>query len=229
MRVAAIILTYRAVSTGRVDLLDQTFKSLVATDYLQVVDNGSDDGSRELIESWGGISHDGPLHTSGHGNNLAARVAYGTDADLIVFSDDDMLWRPDWRRDLEAWWSEAPDDIAMTGCHIEPAFHWNTIYDRIECGGVPGLIRESTGGASWSIPRRKLDTFFAPAGIWQQNQGYGDVMACNRVIERGHRIAQIDIATHAGQGMSTWGNSTENKYGWNVQPVLDLLKGTTHV
>lgn len=229
MKVAAVVLTYQAVSTGRLELLEQTLASLGEADFLQVVDNGSVDGTRELVEARGGVSHDGPLHTSGHGNNLAARVAYGTDADLCVFSDDDMFWRPGWREKLEAWWSEAPDDLAMTGCHIEPDFHWNTIHERIVCGGIPGLVRESTGGASWSIPRSLLDVFFAPAGIWQQNQGYGDVMACNRVTERGYRIAQIDLADHAGQGQSTWGNATESKYGWDLQPVLQILEGETHV
>ena len=225
MKVAAVVLTYRAVSANRVGLLAQTVESLREADYLQVVDNGSTDGTAELVASWGGISHDKPIHTSGHGNNFAARVAYGTDCDLVVFSDDDMRWKPGWRQRLEAWWSEAPDDVAMTGCHIEPAYHWNTILGRIVCGGVPGLVRESTGGASWSIPRDRLDVFFAPAGIWQQNQGYGDVMACNRVVERGYRICQIDLAEHVGQGQSTWGNATEHKYGWDVEPVLELLEG----
>lgn len=225
MKVAAAVLTYQAISTRRLKLLTETVDSLDEADEVCVVDNGSADGSRHLVESWGGVSHDGPLHTSGHGNNLAARVAYGTDADLLVFSDDDMLWRPGWRSKLEAWWSDCPADVAMTGCHIEPNFHWNTIHDRIVCGGIPGLVRESTGGASWSMPRRHLDTFFAPAGIWQQHQGYGDVMACNRVVERGYRICQIDLATHAGQGQSTWGNATESKYGWDVAPVLQLLEG----
>jgi glycosyltransferase involved in cell wall biosynthesis len=225
--VSVVVLTYQAVSTGRVGLLENTLASLQDADYLQVVDNGSTDGTRQLVESWGGVSHDGPLHTSGHGNNLQARIHFGAGRDLCVFSDDDMTWRPDWREKLEAWWSEAPDDLAMAGCHIEPAYHWNTILDRVEHGGVPGLIRHSTGGASWSMPYRMLDVFFRPAGIWQQNQGYGDVMACDRLRERGYRIGQIDLAEHAGQGMSTWGNATESRYGWDIQPVLDILEGRT--
>lgn len=225
MKVAAAVLTYRAIATDRVPLLEQTVASLREADFLQVVDNGSTDGTRELVEGWGGVSHDGPLHTSGHGNNLQARILAATDADLCVFSDDDMFWKPGWRDKLEAWWSEAPDDVAMTGCHIEPDFHWNQIDGRIVCGDVPGLVRKSTGGASWSLPSRHLTTFFGPAGIWQQHQGYGDVMACDRLTERGYRICQIDLAEHAGQGQSTWGNSTETKYGWDVRPVLAMLHG----
>jgi len=225
VKVAAVVLTYRAVSTGRVGLLRSCVESLREADYLQVVDNGSTDGTRELVKEWGGVSHDAPIHTSGHGNNLAARVARGSGADLYVFSDDDMYWRPGWRERLEAWWSEAPADLAMTGCHIEPDFWWNKITDRVVCGGVPGLVRSSTGGASWSMPADRFDVFFGPCGIWQQNQGYGDVMACDRVYGRGYRIGQIDLATHKGQGMSTWGNATETKYGWNVDPVMALLGG----
>ncbi len=225
MKVAAVVLTYRAVSTNRTPLLSACVASLREADYVQVVDNGSDDGTKELVQGWGGVSHGRALHTSGHGNNLSARVARGTDADLYVFSDDDMWWRPGWRTKLEAWWSEAPEDLAMTGCHIEPFFRWNKVTDRIISGGVPGLIRESTGGASWSIPADRFDTFFGPVGIWQQNQGYGDVMACSRVAERGYRIAQIDLAEHHGQGQSTWGNQTETKFGWDTGPVYALLGG----
>lgn len=224
MKVAAIVLTHQAASHGRLDLLRACVRSLAEADYLQVVDNGSTDGTVDLVESWGGYRHTGPLTTSGHGNNLAARVAYGTDADLCVFSDDDMFWRPGWRAKLEAWWSECPDDVAMTGCHLEPMFSWNRPEGVIECGGIKGLVRESTGGASWSMLRDRLDVFFGPSGIWQQHQGYGDVMACDRARDRGYRICQIDLAEHRGAGASTWGNRTEEKYGWDLGPVMDLLE-----
>lgn len=225
MKVAAAVLTYQAISNGRLGLLEQTVRSLAEADTVIIVDNGSTDGTREVVERQGGISHDGPLHTSGHGNNLQARVLLGTDADVCVLSDDDMLWKPGWRAKLEAWWTGAPDDVVLTGCHIEPAFHWNVIAGRVEYGGVPGLVRQSSGGASWSLRHRDLETFFGPAGIWQQHQGYGDVMACDRLIGRGFKVCQIDLAEHAGQGQSTWGNSTETKYGWDVEPVLALLHG----
>jgi glycosyltransferase involved in cell wall biosynthesis len=224
VKVCAAVLTYRALSTGRVDLLERTLDSLDEADDVYLFDNGSDDGSAELVDEWGGVSHDRDLHTSGHGTNMCARILAGTDADICVLSDDDMFWRPGWRDTLTAWWSMAPEDVALTGCHIEPAFHWNEIEGAVRFGGVPGLVRTSTGAASWSYRAEDYETIFAPKGIPQQVQGHGDVPACDRLRQRDRRICQIDIADHIGHERSTWGNLTVQKYGWNVEPIRRALE-----
>lgn len=220
MRVCAAVLTYRAVSTGRADLLGQAVGSLGEADGVWIVDNGSDDGSADLVSSMGGWSHPWPIHTSGHGTNLCSRILAATDADLCVLSDDDMLWRPGWRRHLEAWWEAAPDDVWLTGCHLEPAYPWNEIKATIRCGGVSGLVRSSTGAASWSYRRADHERIFP---IPQQIQGWGDVPGCDAIDERGGRICQIDLAEHAGHGRSTWGNQTEAKYGHDLDSVRKLV------
>lgn len=224
MKVAAAVLTYRAVTHDRVDLMLDTLDSLDEADAVYLVDNGSDDASADLVRELGGHVHAGALHTSGHGTNLCARILASTDADICVLSDDDMIWRPGWRDQLEAWWSSAPDDIALTGCHIEPLFHWNEVDGVVAHGGIPALVRHSTGAASWSYRASSYETIFGPSGIPQQIQGHGDVPACDRVRERGFRICQIDLAEHVGNDRSTWGNMTVERYGWDVGAARELLK-----
>lgn len=220
MKLAACVLTYRAISTGRLDLLRDTLSGLKEAGQVFLLDNGSDDGSADLVASWGGVVNKGPLHTSGHGTNMAARILAATDADLCVLSDDDMAWPEGWADKLTAWWSDAPDDLWLTGCHLEPDFPWNEITGTAEYGGQRGLIRTSTGAASWSYRRSSTGQIFP---IPQQVQGWGDVPACDRIAELGGRIAQLDLAEHAGQGMSTWGNKSEQKYGWELEPVRERL------
>lgn len=210
MRVAAAILTYQALSTGRGRLLRRCWQSLAdEADKVYIVDNGSTDGTEILVDWLGGYCHTGVLHTSGHGTNLLARVLAGDGADLCVHSDDDMAWRPGWRSKLERWWSDAPGDVAITGCHLEGDWPWNERTGKALYGGVPGFVRASTGAASWTYLREMAPTIFP---IPQQVQGFGDVPACDRLGHAGLRICQIDAATHEGT-VSTWGNTTERRYG----------------
>lgn len=226
MRVAAAVLTYRAKSTDRIGLLAVTVDSLREADAVYVIDNGSDDGSDRLIRKlYNGFTHGWPIHTSGFGTNLCARVARGDGADIVVLSDDDMLWRDGWRDKLEAWWVDAPDDLGLTGCHVEPLFPWNEYLGTVTYGGLSGLERTSSGAASWSYRKEHLDVVLGPVGIPQQVQGYGDVPACDRLRDRGYRICQVDLAEHIGHGRSTWGNKTVEKYGWDLEPALALLEG----
>ena len=209
MKVAVAILTHNATSTGRLALLRRCHASLLEADTVIVVDNGSTDGSGDWVEWLGGYAHRGSLHTSGHGTNLQARVLAGTDADICVHSDDDMIWQPGWRRKLERWWADAADDVALTGCHLEGEWPWNAITGKALFGGIPGLVRFSTGAASWSYRASMAGRIFP---IPQQVQGFGDVPACDRLGQDGFRVCQIDLATHEG-AVSTWGNLTSEKYG----------------
>lgn len=226
MRVAAVVLTYNQIASERRDLFQQTLDSLLATRdphvalSLFVVDNSSDDGTDKIVAELGGYCSTDGITTCGHGTNLAARVGVGAGADLVVLSDDDMVWRPGWLEQLRAWWSRSPADIILTGCHLEPEFPWNEISAAATYGKVRGLIRRSTGAASWSF-RPNAWKLIGP--IPEQQQGVGDVPACHRLVERGLRIAQLDLADHAGIGRSSWGNKTEAMYGWDLEPVRARL------
>lgn len=229
MKVAAAVLTYQALSHDRVGLMHATIASLREADEIYLVDNGSDDGTERIVTAMGGYCSSDLLTTSGHGTNMQARILAGSDADICVLSDDDMFWRPGWRAKLESWWEAAPDDIALTGCHLEPSFHWNTIVGETHRGGVRALVRHSTGAASWSYRAAHYVDIFGPCGIPQLIQGHGDVPACERLRDRGFRICQIDLADHVGHNHSTWGNLTVDKFGWDVEPVRAMLEQPAEV
>ena len=220
--ITVCVTTFNLDAFDRRDLFDRTWESLQAPGVTVIpVDNGSTDGTQQLVTDLGGYCYTGPNTTCGHGTNLAARVAIGTDADLCVLSDDDMEWHPGWHERLAAWWHDAPDDLWLTGCHLEPAFPWNQIHGRLDLGGIPGLLRQSTGAASWSF-RPARWPFIGP--IPQKIQGHGDVPACDRIWAAGGHIAQLDLATHLGLSRSSWGNRTHDLYGWDLDPVRRALE-----
>lgn len=222
--IVATVLTYNLYANERADLFRAAVDSLQVPGVRVIpVDNHSTDGTADLVRDMGGWCSTDRLTTCGHGTNIAARVAIGVpDVDLCVLSDDDMVWRNGWESRLRDWWAATPDDVILTGCHLEPEFPWNTIHDRLVCGAVPGLVRASTGAASWS---------FRPADwpkigpVPDRRQGWGDVPACERVWASGYRVAQIDLADHAGHGRSSWGNRTIELHGWDIGPVRERLGG----
>lgn len=223
MSITACVLTYNLFANDRADLFRATMDSLHAVGVRVIpVDNHSTDGTSEVVAELGGYCSKDLLTTCGHGTNLCARVAIGTDADLCVLSDDDMIWRDGWVDQLTAWWTDAPDDVILTGCHLEPEFSWNEVRGTVTSGGVPGLLRASTGAASWSF--RAAD--WPKIGpVPDRTQGWGDVPACERVWASGYRVAQIDLADHAGHGRSSWGNRTIELHGWDIAPVRQRLGG----
>ena len=211
MRIAVAVLTYNQLANDREVLFKDTVASLRYNARspidLYVVDNGSTDGTDQLVREMGGYCYTGTNTTSGHGTNLCARITQGSGADLCVLSDDDMIWHDGWDTNLRDWWSGIPEDVKLTGCHLEPEYPWNMIHDAIDVNGRRGLVRASTGAASWSF-RNQDWKLIGP--IPQVKQGWGDIPACNRLESRGFRIAQIDLATHNGGGQSTWGNDSSD-------------------
>lgn len=226
MKTAACVLTRNQFDHERCDLFETTVESLTSVDELFVVDNGSTDGTDAFIKDgpWRSYLSTNPNTTSGFGTWLCCRILAATDADLCIVSDDDMQWHDRFLEQLSAWWEHAPTDLMLTGGHLEPEFPWNTITETVTYGTTPGLIRASTGAASWTFLRkhyRALADAVRPFPI--DRQGTWDVPVCNAIRDRSWRIGQVDCAGHVGRGRSSWGNGTESMYGWDVAPVRALL------
>lgn len=210
MKVAVGVLTWNQMSTGRHKLFKQTVASLVRdidkVDLdLFIVDNGSTDGSADYVRSIGGTAVEHPITTCGHGMNVTIRLCAASGADLVVFSNDDIAWRPGALPALVRFWSEAPDDILIAAGLLEDDFPWNTVRERIEFGGVPGLVRDSAPGGTWTLRARD----WPKIGPIPEAAGWDDVPTCERLRAKGYRVAQLDLADHLGQDASTWGNGSE--------------------
>lgn len=209
------VLTRNALSTLRWGLLEQTLASLPAAfpgAARCVIDNDSDDGSCEALrhlEMVGGAlfyrSNDGNT-SPGRGRNQLMRTMLprGSSDDVVVLSDDDVAWRDGAMRQLEAFWSEAPDDVAILSCLLEPDWPWNTPRELIECGGVKALVRDSAPAAAWTF---RMGDWTKIGPLRESLTGDGeDFDACKRLRAAGFRVAQIDLAHHLGDGYSQIGN-----------------------
>lgn len=215
MRVAAAVLTHNPVKHGRLEQLDATIESLREADAVYLIDNGSTDGFDRPVS----YRNASTLTTSGMGTNLQARILQHDGAGLCVHSDDDVDWHPGWRERLEAWWASCPRELVLTGCHLEDQYPWNGIIGTVTYGGETGLLRESTGAATWSYRADAVNAIFP---IPSSRQGWGDVPACRRIREHGGFIGQLDLAEEANLE-STWGNQTHDRFGRRLDNVRRLL------
>lgn len=225
-----MVLTRNQYEWGRRDLFERTVTSLGEVDELVVVDNHSDDGTAQLVADgasrgeWLPYLSSDSNTTSGFGTATAMRVAKGRAADLCVVSDDDMEWKPGFRAVLEDWWGHSPSELVLTGGHLEPEFRWNRITDVVTYGTTKGLLRASTGAASWTfLSERYGQLSSALRAIPQGIQGVWDVPVCQHLRTFDWTIGQVDVAEHIGQGRSSWGNGTEQLFGWDVEPVRAQL------
>ncbi len=206
VRAAIAVRTWNALEHGREAMLERTLESLRAAGYpfeLILFDNGSTDGTADLVAARGGIL--GPRSvgndSSGHGMNQAIELALASGSDLIVFSDDDIEWHPDFLAKLVRFWSNAPHDLILASGFVEPRLRHNAVRGTIDSGGVRALVRETAPGGAWSFPA----THWRWIGPLQPGME-ADWEACLRLRAAGFRLAQIDLATHLGVDRSTWGN-----------------------
>jgi glycosyltransferase involved in cell wall biosynthesis len=205
VKVVAVVLTHQALTFDRLTMLSDTVQSLREADEVLIVDNGSTDGSAVRVEDLGGFAYrpaDG-VSTCGRGMNICMTIA-SKRGDVVVFSNDDIVWRAGWRAQLEAFWAGAPDDIKIASGLLEIDYPWNKPRGVVDAGGVRGLVRETVPGGAWTL--RSSD--WPLVGPVPEKRGWDDVPTCHRVNGKGWRCVALDLSDHAGEGSSTWGNGS---------------------
>ncbi len=206
IKVAVAVRTWNVLQTGRRDAFERTLSSLRHAGHpfeLVLVDNGSTDGTARLVRDLGGYAAPriGDNNDAGWGMNVAIHRALRHEPDIVVFSDDDIAWKPRFLAKLVRFWTHAPEDVALLGGYVEPQWEWNTVRGVIDCGGTRALVRDTAPGGSWSFLARNW-TRIGPVAA----DNHADMSACVRLRAAGLRVCQTDLAEHIGWGRSTWGN-----------------------
>lgn len=223
MRVVAAVLTWRPLATKRKRLLRATVESLANQCPTIVFDNGSFDeyDLDARIVKLPKLPGFPPGNTCGYGMNKIA-ASLKDDADVVIMSNDDMVWRPDAVATLEELWAEAPDTLTIISGLVEPTFAladsepWNQPYGTLEVAGRRLLVRKSVPGGAWTY-RTKDHHLIFPVSTFK---GVDDVPACHKLHSLGRQVACIELAEHAGVGESTWGNASHDRH--MVTPVEEV-------
>jgi len=217
VRIAACVMTHNVYSTMRTQLLMSTWSSLhkaFPSSDLYLFDNRSEDGTADLIIDMPELDNlvgerfsikDGNGKPGSGRNQLLQRLkGLKVSYDVLVLSDDDMVWSPGSEEKLVELWSHAPQDLAIACGLLEPMWRWNTPRETIQCGKVPVLIRDSAPGAAWTM---RYDLVKDRDEPFVNDFGY-DYRFCRHLIDNeGMRVGQLDLAEHVGWGMSTHGNN----------------------
>lgn len=209
-RLVVAVRTWNAIQHKRLDLLDRTLASLVGSDVV-LVDNGSTDGTAEKVLSMASqvieccVFKDlsSGLRLAGRGQNLAIAVALAHRPDLVVFSDDDVEWKPGWREKLISYWHKVPDDVGIISGLYEPLWSWNAVEGLF----AEGAFRASVPGASWSFPT----AYWKYIGPVPEGMDH-DLSTCRRLRKLDIRMAALDLCTHTGRGRSTHGNRPQGDW-----------------
>ena len=216
MKIAVGILTYNARATGRLGLLQQTVASLQVafpSALLMFYENGENSSTIASVMQRAGVIELGGWGSARPGagrNRMLERFAtfdlcvrYGID--VVVMSDDDMLWHEDAGHRLRCFWEGdgLPQDVVLLGGLWEPEWAWNKSLGVVESGGQKALVRESVPAAAWSFRFDRRSDIFplneVPSGE--------DVQVCEKLRAKGLRVVALDLADHMGRGYSTTGNS----------------------
>lgn len=201
MRVAMAVLAY-----NRPELLKRTLASIQKAEHdyrLVLFDNASTNETADIVAERGGFRNHGKNHNIGFGFRMATHMALSWQPDLIVFSGDDYEYRNGWLRDLVQFWTHAPDDISIVGMCIDQSYPSNKIIGKVSYGGINGVQRAVTPGASWSF--RASDALDILRTVPPDAHKY-DRRVC---LETKKRIIEIPLSTHIGLGHRIWTDRVE--------------------
>lgn len=218
MRLGVGILCHNQLKNHRAGLFDDTLKSIRRNnpDVLLIADNGSTDGTTERLaehpEFVGFPRIEGfpPANTCGYGMNKLAATLRGQ-ADIVVLSNDDIIWEAGAFDTLKEVWAEAPDELTIISGLVEGTYRlpdkkpWNEPFGVAEVSDHKVLLRRSVPGGAWSYRSRDHDLIF-PVSTFP---GVDDVPACHKLIAQQRGVGAIDLAEHAGEENSTWGNGSD--------------------
>ena len=184
-------------------------QSFPADEYeIIVVDNGSTDGTKELIER---LNQDGGkpicyvyeaqpgLHWARH---AGARAAQGA---VLAFTDDDAIAHPDWLKELARAYTELSADCAGGKILIEwdrepPAWviPYEGVLGRLDHGPEMRLLEpgQYINGGNFSIKRERLFEIggFNPDQIGDYLVGDGETGLVRKIHQAGWRMAWVPDA-----------------------------------
>jgi glycosyltransferase involved in cell wall biosynthesis len=199
MKMAVVVL-----SRNRQALFRQTIESLKRTALAferVIVDSGSTDGTEKLVAKMHGGLLNEESHTIGHAVKMGVETALESGPDLILVTANDYDYCKGWLDYLLDFWQNAPADVALCSCNVEPLFWWNTITGAQQVGKQWALRRNSVPGANWSFR----------ASMWPEikrlipDKHQYDRAACVTLREAGYSIYALALAEHIGAGQRSWG------------------------
>lgn len=200
-RLAVAVLTY-----NRKDMLVKTLTSLYSDEAAEifVFDNGSLDGSAELVKSIDGKVNTGANHTTGHGMNRVIDMALEVNPDIILFSADDFVYCEGYAAKILEFWKHAPEDIKLASCYLEPVWPWNEVLETGDAGSAHYAIRTTIPGSNWMFRVKDKDLILPIS----EKTGGEDIEICHRLTSQGYRLAALDLVDHIGERDSAWGNQS---------------------
>jgi len=204
MAAADLRLAVALLTRNRKALFKRTLKSLGTGFDLCIVDNGSTDGTGEIVTRLGGYVNHSGNYTAGRGMNLAIGMALEYKPDIIMFTADDYEYVNGWRARLLAFWRDVPEEVVLVSCNLEPVYSWNTVLRTLKAGGETALIRESVPGSSWSFRARDWPLI----GPVAEKTGGEDLEICRKLRERRRLLCALDLSEHIGETQSSWGNQS---------------------
>jgi sulfur carrier protein ThiS len=230
VKVIAGVLTHNARTYGREEMLHDVVESLaVEADLVIVLNNGTTDGTKPLSDDQATSrcevrvierkTLDASQSRCAHGMNALLRALGTTAADVIVHSNDDVLWTPGWRARVQDVWRHAPASLGIVSGLVEESYDWNAEYGLARFGSEKMVLRETVPAGAWTMRRNTLGVVLpVPTAIL----GFDDLPVCDRLRGLKWDLAALDLAEHVGAGRSTWGNrahGTGRPFDWEKWPV----------